>query len=64
MDSSLLLSLSYRRAALVKNTLERYMNSADQDLTFQHVPETDKENQPLPDDFRLKVCDRGEPLYQ
>lgn len=45
----------YRRAALVKNAIERFLSSADDEPTLRHVPESDKEGKPLADDFRLRV---------
>nr|XP_045605222.1 F-box DNA helicase 1-like isoform X1 [Procambarus clarkii] len=45
----------FRRAALVKNTVERFLNSADDYLTLQHVPTVDKHNVALGDDYRLRI---------
>ncbi|KAG0726103.1 F-box DNA helicase 1 [Chionoecetes opilio] len=44
-----------RRVALAKNTLERYLNSADEHLSWQHVPTVDKKREALDDDYRLQV---------
>ncbi|KAG0724849.1 F-box DNA helicase 1 [Chionoecetes opilio] len=45
----------FRRVALAKNTLERYLNSADEHLSLQHVPTVDKLREALDDDYRLQV---------
>ncbi|XP_050720947.1 F-box DNA helicase 1-like [Eriocheir sinensis] len=45
----------FTRAALVNNTLQRFLNSADAHVSLQHVPETSKDGNPLEDNYRLKI---------
>ncbi|XP_047479508.1 F-box DNA helicase 1-like [Penaeus chinensis] len=45
----------FRRAALVKNTIEIFLNSHDDILTLQHVPVKDKDQNDIEDDYRLKI---------
>lgn len=45
----------YRRAALVKNTVERFLNSAADFISLQHVPASDKYRVSLDDDYRLRI---------
>ncbi|XP_042883188.1 F-box DNA helicase 1-like [Penaeus japonicus] len=44
-----------RRAALVKNTIEIFLNSRDDILTLQHVPAKDKDQTAVDEDYRLKI---------
>lgn len=44
-----------RRAALVKNTIEIFLNSRDDFLTLQHVPVKDKDQIDIEDDYRLNI---------
>ncbi|KAL7646670.1 UNVERIFIED_CONTAM: hypothetical protein RMT77_001923 [Armadillidium vulgare] len=55
----------YRRAGLVKKTVENFLNSADPYITLQHVPENDRDGVDLDDDYRLLVLlDDAEKVWE